>query len=88
MAMSNLYSKISQKPAKRIADLSVSQTNQWVNGKKIFCRISYILSCGFFKLYLQKMLCLCTKNFNYIKSDQLEYLFNVYYCENNYKGSR
>lgn len=33
MAMSNLYSKISQKPVKRIQDMNVSQTNQWVNGK-------------------------------------------------------
>jgi len=31
MAMSNLYSKISQKPIKRIQDINVSQTNQWVN---------------------------------------------------------
>ncbi|XP_014289121.1 BTB/POZ domain-containing protein 6-B isoform X1 [Halyomorpha halys] len=31
MAMSNLYSKIAPKPAKRLQDLSVSQSNQWVN---------------------------------------------------------
>ncbi|XP_039281555.1 BTB/POZ domain-containing protein 6-B isoform X2 [Nilaparvata lugens] len=31
MAMSNLYSKISQKPIKRMADSTITQTNQWVN---------------------------------------------------------
>lgn len=33
MAMSNLYSKIAPKPVKRLQDISVSQTNAWVNGK-------------------------------------------------------
>ena len=34
MAMSNLYSKIAPKPVKRFQDnISVSQTNAWVNGK-------------------------------------------------------
>lgn len=35
MAMSNLYSKISQKPVKRLQDISVTQTNQWVNVETI-----------------------------------------------------
>lgn len=33
MAMSNLYSKISQKPVKRLQDINVLQTNQWANGE-------------------------------------------------------
>jgi len=35
MAMSNLYNKIAQKPGKRFADITVSQTNTWVNGKSL-----------------------------------------------------
>lgn len=33
--MSNLYSKISQKPVKRLQDISVTQTNQWANVETI-----------------------------------------------------
>lgn len=36
MAMSNLYSKIAPKPAKRLQDLTVSQSNQWVNGMRSY----------------------------------------------------
>ncbi|XP_014248606.1 BTB/POZ domain-containing protein 6 isoform X2 [Cimex lectularius] len=35
MAMSNLYSKIAQKPMKRLQDISVFQSNQWVNVETI-----------------------------------------------------
>lgn len=33
--MSNLYSKIAAKPAKRMQDNMVSQTNAWMNGMKL-----------------------------------------------------
>lgn len=34
--MSNLYSRIAHKPAKRLDNMAVSQTNAWMNGKFTF----------------------------------------------------
>lgn len=75
MAMSNLYSKISTKPVKRMQEnMSVSQTNAWMNGMKIWhlfkgvqCSAQTLFIIAFVYVYAKRKLVV----YNYAKGETL-----------------